>query len=103
MDRELLGDRVNVSFIGILTGVAYMNGMSNDLPHISYYTFIHGFLNLSFLTMCATVVVNIMVGEADKQGKFDRGDRIDSLCRWGFPLVYLGLLLAMFLVAYLFF
>lgn len=103
MDRQLLGDRLNVSFIGILTGVAYLNVTNDELPHLSYFTLIHGFLNLSYLTMCATVVINIIVGEHDKRGEFERGDLIDFRCRWLFPLVYFGLLLVMFLVAVIFF
>lgn len=103
MDRQLLGDRLNISFIGILTGVAYLIVSSDVLPHISYVTLLHGFLNLSFLTMCATVVINIIVGEHDKRGKYELGDRIDHHCRWVFPLVYFGLLLIMFGVAFLFF
>jgi hypothetical protein len=69
MDRSSLGDRLSVSFIGILTGVAYLLLTSEQLPHISYFTLMHGFLNLSFLTMCATVVINLVVGTLDKQGK----------------------------------
>ena len=30
--------------------------ISDSMPHISYATLMHGFLNLSFVTMCATVV-----------------------------------------------
>ena len=103
MDRSSLGDRVNVSFIGILTGVAYFLVTSDQLPRISYVTLIHGFLNLSFLIMCATVVINLIVGAVDKRGKFELGDRIDRGCRWIFPLVYFILLIIMFTVAMLFF
>jgi hypothetical protein len=99
MDRSSLGDRLSVSFIGILTGVAYLIVTSEQLPRISYVTLMHGFLNLSFLTMCATVVINLIVGAMDKRGKFEIGDRIDRRCRWGFPLLYFGLLLIMFGVA----
>jgi hypothetical protein len=103
MDRSSLGDRLSVSFIGILTGVAYLLVTSEQLPRISYFTLMHGFLNLSFLTMCATVVINLVVGALDKRGKFERGDRIDRRCRWGFPPAYFGLLLVMLGVALLFF
>jgi hypothetical protein len=48
------------------------------------------FLNLSFLLMCATVVINLYVAYADRRGT-DVGDRIDRQCRWIFPLVYFGL------------
>ena len=103
MDRSSLGDRLSVSFIGLLTAVAYQLVMSEQLPRISYVTLMHGFLTLSFLTMCATVVINLVVGALDRRGKSELGDRIDRRCRWGFPLAYFGLLLVMFAVAILFF
>lgn len=56
MDSSSLGDRISVSFIGVLTAVAYLLVTSDQLPHISYVTLMHGFVNVSFMTMCATVV-----------------------------------------------
>jgi hypothetical protein len=103
MERSSLGDRISVSFIGILTGVAYQFLVSEDLPRIAYFTLMHGFLNPSFLTMCATVVVNLVVGAQDKRGSYELGDRIDRRCRWAFPLVYVGLNLVMLAVAFAFF
>ena len=103
MDRSSLGDRLSVSFIGILTGVAFLILTTEQLPRISYFTLIHGFLNLSFLTMCATVVINLVVGGLDKQGRIELGDRVDRRCRWLFPIAYFGLLLVMFSVAMLFY
>ncbi len=103
MDHQLMGDRLNISFIGILTGVAYLIVASDELPHISYITVLHGFLNLSFVIMCSTVVINLMVGEHEKKGEYELGDRIDERCRWGFPLMYFGVLLIMFGVAALVF
>jgi hypothetical protein len=103
MERSLLADRLNISFIGILTGVAYLIVTSEQMPNISYVTLMHGFLNLSFLTMCATVVINLVVGIKDKHGSFDVGDRIDLRCRWAFPLAYFGLLFVMVAVTILFF
>jgi hypothetical protein len=103
MDKSSIGDRLSVSFIGILTAVAYQNMISDQMPHISYVTLMHGFLNFSFLTMCATVVINLVVSTVDRQGKIELGDRIDRRCRWGFPLAYFGVLLAFLGVAMLFY
>lgn len=103
MDRSSLGDRISVSFIGILTGVAYQLVMSDVLPRISYVTVMHGFLSLSFLTMCATVVINLVVGVLDQRGKQELGDRIDRRCRWMFPLGYFGLIFLMLGLAKVFF
>jgi hypothetical protein len=101
MDRSSLGDRINVSFVGILTAAAYQIVVGDITPHISYETLMNRFLNISFWVMCATVVVNLMVGEADKAGNIARGDRIDRICRWFFPLTYLGMLLVALAIAFL--
>lgn len=103
MDRSSLGDRISVSFIGILTAVAYQTVMSDNLPRIAYVTLMHGFLNLSFLMMCATVVINLVVGSLDKNGRQSAGDRLDRRCRWIFPIAYFGLLWLMMAVAFTFF
>jgi hypothetical protein len=93
MDQSSLGDRVSVSFIGILTVVAYQIVLSELLPRISYMTLMNGFLNMSFFVVCASVVVSLWVGSLDRRGQTATGDRIDRRCRWIFPVVYLGLLL----------
>ena len=103
MDRSSLGDRLSVSFIGILTAVAFLLVTNDLLPKTSQVTLIHGFLGLSFLVMCATVVINLVVGALDKQGKFELGDRIDRRCRWAFPIAYFGILLVDLGAVFLFF
>jgi hypothetical protein len=95
MDQSSVGDRVSVSFIGILTVVSYQIVLSEILPRISYLTLMNGFLNMSFFVMCASAVVNLWVGSLDRRGQTATGDRIDRRCRWIFPVAYLGLLLLM--------
>ena len=103
MDRSSLGDRMSISFVGILTAVAYQITLGDILPHVSYVTFVHGFLNVSMLLMAATVVINLVVGAADKRGDVQRGDQIDQRCRWIFPLAYFGLNLIILGAVFLFF
>ena len=98
-----MGDRINVSFIGILTAVAYQNLIGEILPHMSYFTLMNGFVNLSFFIMCATVAVNLVVGAYDKHGMSTVGDLIDHRCRWIFPLVYFGLLMLFFALSLMYF
>jgi hypothetical protein len=92
MDRSSLGDRMGVSFVGILTAVTYQVMIADTLPDISYITFIHGFVNLSFMLMCLTVTVNLLVGVNDHRGRTAIGDRIDRISRWLFPVAYTLLL-----------
>lgn len=103
MDRASLGDRISVSFIGILTAVAYQVVMNDILPRISYPTWINGFLNVSFLLMVGTVIINLVVGGLDQRGRHDVAHRVDHVCRWIFPLAYFWLILILFGVAFLFF
>jgi hypothetical protein len=103
MDPSSVGDRMNVSFMGILTAVAYQIVVSDLLPRISYGTLMNAFLNLSFLVMSATVMIDLRVCSLDKQGKSEAADRLDRRCRWIFPLTYFGLLLLIGGVAFSFF
>jgi hypothetical protein len=100
MERSSLGDRISVSFVGILTAVAYQIVVGDLLPHVSYITLMHGFLNFSFFIMCATIVINLVVGACDRHGNVALGDLIDHRCRWIFPVTYLGLLLAAGVIAF---
>jgi hypothetical protein len=103
MERSSLADRINLSFIGILTAVAYQIMVSEIMPQISYMTLMTGFLNASFILMCLTVVINLVVAELDKRGKFELGDRVDKRCRWIFPLAYFGWIALMTAAAFIFF
>ena len=101
MDRSSLGDRMSVSFVGILTAVTYQIVLGDMMPQISYLTWMNGFLNISFIVMAETVVINLIVGAADKKGYSQMGDRIDRCSRIGFPLIYFGLLSVSLMVAFL--
>jgi hypothetical protein len=93
MSRSSLGDRMDISFIGILTIVAYQITISGLMPKIAYTTVLGAYLIISFLMMCASVIVNLAVDRIDQKGHFALGDRVDLHCRWVFPLTYLLLLL----------
>jgi hypothetical protein len=94
MDRSSVGDRISVSFVGILTAVAFQILMADVLPQISYATWMNGLVSFSFIVMSATVVVNLVVGTLDKAGNHALGDLIDRRSRWIFPIVYFGFMLA---------
>lgn len=90
MDRSSVGDRMDISFIGILTVVAYQIMFSDSLPKISYLSVMMAFMIISFLMMCATVAVNLKVASLDNSGRFEAGNRVDKYCRVIFPLLYFG-------------
>ena len=93
MDKSSLGDRISVSFIGILTAVSYQMLLGEILPRISYLTLMNGFLNISFMIMCLSVIINLRVGYLDHQGRGEAGNQLDHRCRWMFPVFYFGYIL----------
>ncbi len=100
MDRASLADRMSVSFVGLLTAVAYQAMISDIMPHISYVTFINAFVSLSFLLMSATAGINLVVCLCDRHGHFEKGDRIDRRSRWIFPITHVSLILLAFFVLF---
>ncbi len=100
MDRSLIGDRLSVSWVGLLTAVAYLLVISDKLPQIAHVTLIHAFVSFSFLTMCATVPASLMVGACNRTGNSARGERIDRICRRAFPLAYTVLISTAVVIAF---
>ncbi|MBW2159665.1 MAG: hypothetical protein JRH14_06825 [Deltaproteobacteria bacterium] len=88
LDEESVTDRVNISFIGILSVVAYYLVMQDSVPEIPYLTMVDAFILATFLILAATVVINIVVDKYNRSGRKAEGDRLDRICRWGFPLGY---------------
>ncbi len=92
MDRASVGDRMSVSFVGLLTAVAYQIILGDILPHIAYLTPINVFVNLSFILMCASIVVNLLVGELNRSGRGAQADALDNRCKVAFPTIYVSLI-----------
>lgn len=96
MDRESVGDRMDISFVGILTVVAFQIMVSEHLPRIGYFTLLGTFLYVNYLFLFASVVVNLAVSRLDRAGREARGETVDRVCRWLFPMAYAGLVLLVF-------
>jgi hypothetical protein len=103
MDRASLPDRMSVTFVGLLTAVAYQAMLGDIMPHISYTTFINAFISLSFLLMSATAAVNLLVCLYDRNGNHHLAILIDQRSRWGFPIAYAGLILLAYGATFYFF
>ena len=89
MDRESLGDRMNISFVGLLTIVAYQFLVESSLPKIAYFTMINGFVYVGYITMIASIVANIWVENLNRRGEASVADRFDQMSRWAFPVGFL--------------
>lgn len=102
MDVTDLSDRLNISFIGILTIVAYQFLIDGEMPRISYFTFTDSVLLFSFLVMCCTIYESLIVCSLYRKGKEPLALRIDKIAQWLFPVVYLtGLMISYYYYLYL--
>lgn len=88
MDRESLSNRMDISFIALLTVVAFQIMVEQTLPAIPDVTLMAGFLALNYLLIGATIIINLVVDHLDRSGRRGDGDVLDRRCRWIFPLAY---------------
>ena len=100
LDDETVSNRINISFIGILSVVAYYFVIQDNIPNISYLTLVDAFIITTFLFLAASVIVSLLVDKLNRAGKSQIGDKIDYLSRWVFPTSYL---LIAILLTFLFF
>lgn len=97
IDIDSLADRLNVSFIGVLTIVAYQFVVIENMPRMSYLSFTDTLLLISFLTMAATIPQSLTIHTLVRKGKQGLARRIDRTSRWAFPLAYLIMVTAIVL------
>ncbi len=90
MDHSSLGDRMDISFIGILTVVAYQIIVSEAMPGIAYFTLMSGFLYSTYIVLAVGVIENLAVSKLDRAGRRAEGDKLDQTCRWLVPLCFFG-------------
>ena len=88
MDNETLSNRINITFIGILSVVAYYFVILDNVPEASYLTFIDAFIISTFLILVAGVVVAVYQESIKPEERAEAYARIDRRCRWAFPLAY---------------
>ncbi len=94
MDDESISSRVNISFIGILSVVAYNFVILESVPAIDYLTLMDAFILTTFFVLLASVVINVLVDKLNRAGRRETGDRLDRWCRWAFPAGYALITLA---------
>jgi len=92
MDEESVSDRINITFIGILSVVAYYLVIQDNIPRIDYLTLIDGFIITTFLVLSAGVVLTVVMERLRQSGRPQEvGRKVDRVSRWAFPLGYFSI------------
>jgi hypothetical protein len=100
INRELIGNRLDILFIGLLTIVAYQSLAAESLPSVSYFTLINGFVYVGYLTMIASIVSNVWLYNLNRLKEEAKAKRFNQMCRWVIPTGFLGFNLILFLYFY---
>ena len=98
MDSDAFEDRLNASMTGLLTAVAYQFISSQNLPKHVYNTYLDSFVFLSFLVILFGIGESAMARYFVKNGKEEQAQQVDRIARWFMPLLYIGLIIAMYFV-----
>lgn len=88
MDNETLATRVNITFVGILSVVAYYFVILDTVPEVSYLTLVDAFIISTFVILAASVVVTVAIENYGGDDKAAMAAKVDRVCRWAFPLAY---------------
>lgn len=85
------GPQIGLSATSMLTLIAFQFATANILPRLDYFTvldkFIVGSTVLVFLALIESVTAIFMVSK----DKSETALRLDRICRWAFPVAFVGL------------
>ena len=96
--KENVSNRLSVASIGFLTAIAFGFFVSNNLPKISYLTFMDRFIIGIYIIITLTVLEILGTHLLELRGKGSLAVRINNYSRWFFPLILILYLLLVYKV-----
>ncbi len=99
MRHEPGSGRMQRTYIGLLTVVAFHHIVSANLPRIAYLTFLDGLVQLAFASIGLTLVQVVTVHRLVDAGRIDAADRLDRVAQIAMPA---GCLLALLVLWFAF-
>jgi hypothetical protein len=92
------GPQIGMSATSMLTLIAFQFAMAGILPRLSYFTALDAFITAStglvFLALVEALTTSYLVSVERKELAL----RFDRVCRWVFPLTFVGLVLWIFVL-----
>jgi hypothetical protein len=92
------GPQIGMSATSMLTLIAFQFAMAGILPRLSYFTELDAFITAStalvFLALVEALTTSYLVSVERKEFAM----RLDRMCRWVFPLAFIGLVIGIFVL-----
>lgn len=101
MRAEPSAGRMQRTFVALLTVVAFHHIVAGHLPKIAYLTFVDAVVYAAFLSVGATLVQVVRIHNAQHAGDAARVERLERLGRWGHPVGFALVILALWITFHL--
>lgn len=82
--------RIDFAAGNLLLLIAFNFTISNDLPRLSYLTFMDSILFTAFVITSMAVIVNVMLRYIEIHDRVELARRIDYFIIWTYPLLYVA-------------
>ena len=93
-DIKSIQDRINISFIGLLTITAYQLVIADFLPHVTYFTLLQGIIVISLIIISISIIISMYMNlKVDTQPELEK---LNQACKIIFPFCYILSMLAMY-------
>lgn len=93
-DIKSIQDRINVSFIGLLTITAYQLVVGDFLPHVAYFTLMQGIIIISLVSISISIIISMYMNHMIEA--MPKLEKLNTACRLIVPLFYIISLFAMY-------
>ena len=81
--------KISISITSILTLFAYQMSLSNVLPKLAYLTRMDFFVLGAFIIVTLGLFQSITTIRLTESNNRDKAERLDSICRWLFPIFFI--------------
>ena len=98
IDPHQAGTQIGVATTSMLTLIAYRFMVGGDLPAVPYLTRMDHFIMGSTLLVFATLMQAVVTSMMTRDGKEEQALRLDRICRWAFPGLFVAVIYVSFFV-----
>jgi hypothetical protein len=98
INPDKFGPQIGMSATSMLTLIAFQFAMASILPHLSYFTLLDGFITVATGLVFLALVESLTTAYLVSVGRTQIALRIDRICRWAFPLAFVFIVIAIFVI-----
>jgi hypothetical protein len=92
------GPQIGMSATSMLTLIAFQFAMVGILPRLSYFTLLDGFITASTVLVFGALLQSLTTAYFVSVDRMAIALRLDRTCRWAFPLAFLVMVIAIFII-----